>query len=44
VKFNLIDELSKTEANEAAQKFKIEGGNLFSKFEGVRIHLIHELF
>ena len=44
MEFDLIDELSKMESNEAAKRFKMEGGSLFSNFDGVRIHLIHELF
>ena len=44
VEFDLTYELSRMESNMSERDFNMAGSNLFSKFEGVRIYLIHDLF
>jgi hypothetical protein len=44
VEFDLLDELSRYESNEDSKKYTMDNGDLFSRFEGVRIHLIADLF
>ena len=44
VEFDLSSELLKMESNATSKDFNMVGSHLFSKFKGVRIHLIHELF
>ncbi len=44
IEFDLNDELSRIESNDVAEQFKMDNGDLFSCFKGVRIHLINDLF
>ena len=44
IEFDLLEELSRIESNDGFEKYRMMGGSVFSKLEGVRIHLIQDLF